>query len=267
MNKAVAKLDCQGEGTLVPMHPTPAVSDAGQLMDVLVREASNPNCNPDKMIAMHSLLKEIRADENERMFNAAMATAQAEMRRIAADSDNPQTRSRYASYAAIDRAIRPIYTQNGFALSFGTEDGAPEQCVRIVCHVTCSGHTRKYHIDMPADGKGAKGGDVMTRTHATGAAVTYGRRYLLAMIFNLAIGQDDDGNGAAPDAPDINGVIGPQQMKALQEKIARVAIDIEKVCKFAHVESLGEITVGKFQRVMNGIDAWAARAAGAGNGN
>jgi hypothetical protein len=49
---------------------------------------------------------------------------------------------------------------------------------------------------MPADGKGAKGGDVMTKTHAIGAAVTYGKRYLLGMIFNIAVGGDvdDDGN-------------------------------------------------------------------------
>jgi hypothetical protein len=48
---------------------------------------------------------------------------------------------------------------------------------------------------MPSDGKGAKGGDVMTKTHATGAAESYGMRYLLKMIFNIAIGEEDnDGN-------------------------------------------------------------------------
>ena len=47
------------------------------------------------------------------------------------------------------------------------------------------------------NGKGAKGGDVMTRTHATGAALSYGMRYLLRMIFNVAVGEGDtDGNGA-----------------------------------------------------------------------
>src|SRR5690606_32576023 len=57
------------------------------------------------------------------------------------------------------------------------------------------GHSRAYHIDMPADGKGAKGGDVMTKTHATGAAASYGMRYLLKMIFNVAVGEEDrDGN-------------------------------------------------------------------------
>jgi hypothetical protein len=50
---------------------------------------------------------------------------------------------------------------------------------------------------MPADGKGAKGGDVMTRTHAAGSAFSYGQRYLLKLIFNIATGEDDDGNAAS----------------------------------------------------------------------
>jgi hypothetical protein len=62
-----------------------------------------------------------------------------------------------------------------------------------------AGFTRKYLIDMPADGKGAKGNDVMTKTHATGSATQYGMRYLLKMIFNVAIGEDDDGNAAGSD--------------------------------------------------------------------
>ena len=70
--------------------------------------------------------------------------------------------------------------------------------VRVVCYVGhVGGHSRAYHVDMPADGKGAKGGDVMTKTHAVGAGMSYGMRYLLKMIFNIAIGEDDDdGNGA-----------------------------------------------------------------------
>jgi hypothetical protein len=35
---------------------------------------------------------------------------------------------------------------------------------------------------MPGDGKGAKGGDVMTKTHATGAALSYGQRYLAECV-------------------------------------------------------------------------------------
>src|SRR6185295_11808692 len=65
-----------------------------------------------------------------------------------------------------------------------------------VAHI--DGHTVRKRIDIPADGKGAKGGEVMTRTHATGSAFSYGKRYLLLGTFNVSVGaQDDDGNSAA----------------------------------------------------------------------
>lgn len=60
---------------------------------------------------------------------------------------------------------------------------------------------KPYQIDMPADGKGAKGGDVMTKTHATGAAASYGMRYLLKMIFNVAIGEEDRDGNKEPKKP------------------------------------------------------------------
>ena len=62
--------------------------------------------------------------------------------------------------------------------------------MRVVCYVSLGAHTRKYKADMPADRKGAKGGNVITKTHATGAAMSYGMRYLLKYIFNVAIGVD-----------------------------------------------------------------------------
>ena len=45
---------------------------------------------------------------------------------MSTDSGNPQTRSKYASLAAIDRALRPIYTKHGFSVTFDTGEDAPE---------------------------------------------------------------------------------------------------------------------------------------------
>ncbi|MGN6282127.1 ERF family protein, partial [Frateuria sp.] len=109
--------------------------------------------------------------------------------------------SKYATYGKLDKALRPVYTDHGFALSFDTGPDAPADCVRVLCYVSHrNGHSRTYHVDMPSDGKGAKGGDVMTKTHAVGAGMSYGMRYLLKMIFNVAVGEDDDdGNYGASD--------------------------------------------------------------------
>lgn len=171
-------------------------ADAGSLMAVIGRAASDPNTDVDKLERLMGLYERITDRSAEQSFHEAMNAAQEAMRPVAADANNPQTRSKYASYAALDRALRPIYTKHGFSLSFDTGDGAPAEHVRVVCEVAHrDGHKRRPHLDMPADGKGAKGGDVMTKTHAIGAAVTYGKRYLLGMVFNIAVGDvEEDGN-------------------------------------------------------------------------
>ena len=164
-----------------------------QIMDIIQFAVKN-NAAIDVIERLAALQKDQLARQAEIEFNSAMNAVQSELGVIAPDLTNPQTRSRYASYAKLDRAIRPVYIKHGFSLSFDTAD-APSETVRVVCYVSRTGHTRRYQVDMPADGKGAKGGDVMTKTHASGAAMSYGMRYLLKCIFNIAVGEDDnDGN-------------------------------------------------------------------------
>ncbi len=177
-----------------PVEESTALEVGG--VSMFERFAADPNISVEKIERLMALWERIEARKAQTAFNAAMSAAQAEMKPVAADATNPQTRSRYASYEALDRALRPIYTKHGFALSFNTGDAPGADVVRVLCEVTHSaGHEKLYKADMPADGKGAKGGDVMTKTHASGAAMSYGMRYLLKMIFNIAVGEDDtDGN-------------------------------------------------------------------------
>jgi hypothetical protein len=134
----------------------------------------------------------------EKAYNDAMSAVQKEIGAVKALKHNKQTGSKYAGIVDIDKAIRPHYTANGIAISFDTSDSPHAEHVRVLAHVTHrDGHKETRHIDIPADGKGAKGGDVMTKTHAVMSATTYGQRALLKMIFNIASGEfDDDGNGA-----------------------------------------------------------------------
>lgn len=180
----------------------PAVSVEASSFAMFERLAKDPNASVETIERLMALWERNEARRASMAFNSAMSTAQAAMRPVAADANNPQTRSKYASYEALDRVIRPIYTAHGFGLSFDTAEGAPSDCVRLVCDVThVGGHEKRYHLDMPADGKGAKGGDVMTKTHAVGSAVTYGQRYMLKMIFNVAVSDDDDGQKASASGP------------------------------------------------------------------
>ena len=176
----------------IQVSEQPAPSNS--LVEVISRAASDPNVDVEKLQQLLDMHQRISARQAETAYDEAMNAAQEEMRPIATDANNPQTHSKYASYAALERVLRPIYTKHGFSLSFYQGAGAPEGYIRIACRVSRAGHKENPHLDMPADGKGAKGGDVMTKTHATGAAITYGRRYLLGMIFNISVGEDLDGN-------------------------------------------------------------------------
>lgn len=180
-----------------------AANDAGGMMPMFERLARDPSVDVDKLERLMQMAERGMARVSAEQFNAAMTAAQKDMRPIAADGYNPQTKSQYATYEQIDSKLRPIYTAHGFGLSFNTGEAPAADMVRVQCRVThAGGHSEHYRIDMPTDGKGAKGGDVMTRTHATGAAVSYGMRYLLKMIFNVAVGEgDDDGNSASAQTP------------------------------------------------------------------
>lgn len=185
----------------IVQHENLAVSapraDSSALTQAIIAAANDPAVNVEKMERLLSMHERVMARDAEQQFNAAMVAAQSRMGRVSADAVNPQTRSRYATYAQLDRQIRPIYTAHGFSLSFNSGTDGPEGHVRVLCYASHSaGHTRTYQCDMPSDGKGAKGNDVMTKTHASGSAMSYGMRYLLKLIFNVAIGEDDDdGNG------------------------------------------------------------------------
>jgi hypothetical protein len=180
---------------------TVAAPQEATILAIIERASRDPNVDIDKMERLIAMHERVQAEQNRREFDNAMASAQEAMKAIRANMENKQTKSEYASYAQLDKAVRPIYSQHGFALSFNTGDAPNPNEVRVLCTVSHrAGHRQDYKIDMPADGKGPQGAPVMTRTHATGAAASYGQRYLLKLIFNLAVGDvDDDGNGASAD--------------------------------------------------------------------
>ena len=235
---------------LAPMESKP-----GSLLDIISQAATNPAVDVDKLERLIALSDRQQAKEAERLFNVAMTGAQKEMRPVAADASNPQTKSKYASYFALDKALRPIYVTHGFSLSFDTDDSPKADHIRILCYASHeAGHSRTYKIDMPSDGKGAKGGDAMTKTHAAGAAVSYGQRYLLKSIFNISVGEDNDGNNI-----DAECTIDADQMQHILDQIAATDSNIEIFCEFMKVDAVKNITVSQYGRAIQALNAKARK--------
>jgi hypothetical protein len=231
--------------------PVPQTTSANQLLAVLSRMMADPSVDIERIERGAALYERALARDAETAFNSAMAEAQEEMRPIAANANNPQTKSRYAKYDALDNAVRPIYSKHGFSLSFYQGEGAPEGHIRVQCKLSCGGHTERPYLDMPADGKGAKGGDVMTKTHATGAGVTYGRRYLLGMIFNLVIGDDDDGNAATGNVKFIT----QDQADTIRELLESSGKSRDKFLQWAKIERVEDLRADRYDACVNAIKA------------
>src|ERR1035438_8695435 len=147
--------------------------------------------------------REMMDYQDRERFQAALRRIQDELKPIVKDAENPETHSKYASAEAVDNAIQGLLERERMTLSFEPESHPSPEMVRIVGVLSLGAYSKRYPLDMPADGKGAKGGGVMSRTHATGSAITYGKRYLKNMIFDLRLrekkmGLDDDGNKLPP---------------------------------------------------------------------
>lgn len=196
--QAIQVVEPQGGQNIIPMN------DSAALMAVISRAATDPNCDVEKMERLYAMHERMQDRQAAEAFADSMSKAQAEAKKAAKDRNNSQTKSDYATLESIDAAIRPAYTAHGFSLSFDTDESPLANHVRIVCHVMHSaGHTKVYRYDNPMDDKGIAGTVNKTPTHARGSAVTYGRRYLTLLIFNLSTGaHDDDGNGVGGMEPE-----------------------------------------------------------------
>lgn len=222
------------------------VEFGASLVEVISKAARDPSVDIDKMERLIALHERIQAQQAEQAFNEAMNAAQSEMRQIGADASNPQTRSRYATFAKLDKVLRPIYTSHGFSLSFDEGDAPKDDYIRVLCYVShIAGHTRTYRRDMPADGKGAKGGDVMTKTHAAGAAGSYGARYLLKGIWNVSVGDDDDDGNVKGDP------INSEQSAVLNGLADAVGADKIGFCKYLKVDSIPDIMATRYVEAVN----------------
>jgi hypothetical protein len=203
----------------------------------------------------------------KRAFMTSMAEAQNKMRRIVTDKKNDQTHSRYATYGQLDRAVRPIYSDAGFSVSFDTDVSpkatSTQDYVRIIAFIYHDGgHEERRHIDIPVVTAGPQGKAVMTPTHATISGVTYGKTALLKMIFNLAIGEDpDDDDGNAAGGHVAAGPISAEQVKTINDLITKSGTDLKQFLEYGGIAKVEDIVTAKFDQVVAMLNAKLRRKA------
>jgi hypothetical protein len=208
------------------------------------------------MAVVNVILAEQRAmlERNDRIaFQEALRRIQNDLKPILKDAENKETHSKFASAEAVDNAIQSLIERERMTLSFEPRVSEKPDTVLIVGLLSLGGYTKEYPLEMPADGKGAKGGGVMSRTHATGSAITYGKRYLKNAIFDLRFKEkDDDGNAAGGKA----GTLGDEQFISLRDNIAGAGNEDELkrfyLAALKAAEDVGDVKAGlDFDREKN----------------
>jgi hypothetical protein len=159
--------------------------------------AMNPLVDAGKMREVIAMAREEQNRIDDRVFQLAKMEVQNKIPPITRDSKNDHTKSKWARLEKISSIADPIIRRNGFSLSYGSADCPLADHYRITCDVTHTptGYTKHYWIDVGMDSAGAKGGGTKSLAQGSGSSVTYARRYLKVMIFDINIvGEDFDGS-------------------------------------------------------------------------
>lgn len=229
------------------------------VIQLIERVATNPNVDVGKLERLLDLQERYQLRQAEVAFNAAMQAAQSEMPVVLRDAKNPQTNSSYARLETVSKVMSPVITKHGFAMSFGTDVSPLPDHYRVTCELSHSaGFSRRYHADVPVDGAGIKGIANKTLTHALGSTLSYGRRYLKLMIFDVATTDDDDGNSATFRARLSDAQIA--EIEALiEEVLAQTGGSRDRYRRnflaYMKVERIGAILASDFDRAVAAINS------------
>lgn len=236
----------------------PAQADATAILAMIERAARDPSVDIDKMERLVQMQERVLKRNAEQAFNESMKAAQEDMPRVVRDAANSSTNSKYARLETVAKAINPIVTRHGFSMSFGTAESPLPAHYRVTCLVShIGGHSRDYFADVPSDMTGMKGTQNKTATHAFGSTMSYGRRYLTLLIFNVAlVNEDDDGNRASGGA-----TIDDAQVQEISDLLTKTKSNLGLFLKTIKLDGLAQIRADKFDAAIKLITDTAQKRA------
>lgn len=162
---------------------------SANMLAIIARAAADSTIDTNKMLSLLEMQKDIMKQQAKIDFDVAMSRLQPNLPQIHKASKGHNCT--YANYESVDKAVRHLYTKEGFSISFDTK-GATTY-VGTISHV--SGYSKTVEIDFPLDTSGNK-----PAIQAKISSLSYAKRNLLQMLLNIVTtGEDDDGAAAGYD--------------------------------------------------------------------
>lgn len=122
----------------------------------------------------------------------ALIALQADLPTVKREARNPYFNNRYATLGSIIEATRDLLRKHGFAICSTFSQPAGDSVPIHTRLLHSSGQWIQSNLHMPL-GKAPS-------PQAVGSAITYGRRYGICAVLNIALDDDDDGNAAQKSA-------------------------------------------------------------------
>jgi cell fate (sporulation/competence/biofilm development) regulator YlbF (YheA/YmcA/DUF963 family) len=169
--------------------------DAPPMVQIAQMMQAGLDIDVDKMAKLQEIGEKYETNEARKSFFAAISIVQSEIEGVHKTKKNAQTNSKYATLDDVIEVAKPVYTKHGFSVVFSEGKADTAGDIRICADVMHKdGHERAYYHDLALDDKGIKGSVNKTQIHGKASSVSYGRRYLMCMIWNIPT-PDNDGNG------------------------------------------------------------------------
>jgi hypothetical protein len=215
---------------------------------LLLERAMEKGVDADQLGKLVALHKDWQDRKAEMEYATAMQACQAEMPSVMRTKKGEN--SSYAPLEEVHATIKPVYLKHGFSLSFTEIPPTKEGLCNIACDVMhVGGHTKRRSLEGGLDVAGPKGAATKTAIQGKGSSVSYLRRYLTLLIFNITV-ENEDRDGMSQVQ-----VIGPDQVKLLNELLEECTasgnpVNFDRFLAWLKVEGLDQLTLPGFTKAV-----------------
>jgi hypothetical protein len=204
----------------------------------LIQNALSNGLSPEvirELVTLQQSAERFSWEREERQsridFDDALNRCQRQIGRVKPNVNRTDTNSWWADYTQLDRTVRPIYTEEGFAICFSEVAPVHTGKVRIKADLSRGGISKEYFREITPSTTGPKGGAMATATDADAIAGSRAKRYLILDIFNISMGIDQEEKaGIVEDKP----TLGDEEFVGLRDTID-AAENLPELKKFFEV--------------------------------
>ena len=230
-----------------PMLPATVVTPMSMLDRALAGGATMEVI--EKLMALQERWE---ANAARKAFDAAIADAKAQIKPVTRNRDG-HTKTKFADFAAIAKAVDPIISAFGLSYRFRTVQTDRIAVTCILSHK--SGHSEETTLCGPPDTSGSK-----NAIQAIGSTLTYLQRYSLVQALGLSADTDDDGvrsqvkvNETPPE------YIMDDQVAEIERMLVAKNANREAFLKHFKIEDLSQMYVSEYVQAIAMLAKMAVR--------